>query len=76
MSYPLVLEAEEDIRAYLKDKDVLLVPRHFEKYFGAEATEIVKGFKGELIDCYYEMDEGSHIYLENKIKRILNEKTI
>lgn len=74
--YPLVLEAEQDLKAYLKDKDALLVPKQFEKYFGAEATEIVKSFNGELIDCYYEMDEGSLIYLENKIKRILNEKTI
>ena len=60
----------------LCDKDTVLVPRHFEKYFGAEASEKLKNFKGEVIDCYYEMDEGSLIYLENKIKRILNKKNI
>lgn len=76
ISAPLVLEAGEDMDAYLKGKDAILVPRHYEKYFGAQASETLKGFKGELIDCYYEMDEGSLIYLENKIKRILNEKTI
>ena len=73
---PLVLEAGEDIDAYLSGKDAILVPRHFEKYFGSETSEKIKAFKGEIIDCYYEMDEGSLIYLENKIKRILNEKTI
>ena len=73
---PLVLEDEGDILEYLKDKDVLLVPRHFEKYFSAETAELIKNFGGELIDCYYEMDEGSLLYLENKIKRLLNDKTI
>lgn len=73
---PLVLEAGEDISAYLEGKDAVLVPRHFEKYFGSETSEKIKAFKGEIIDCYYEMDEGSLIYLENKIKRILNQKTI
>ena len=73
---PLILEAGGNINDYLCDKDTVLVPRHFEKYFGAEASEKLKSFKGEIIDCYYEMDEGSLIYLETKIKRILNKKTI
>ena len=73
---PRVLEAGEEIGAYIKDKDAILVPKHHEKYFGAQASEKLKAFKGELIDCYFEMDEGSLIYLENTIKRILNEKTI
>ena len=73
---PLILETGGNIDDYLCDKDTVLVPRHFEKYFGAEASEKLKNFKGEVIDCYYEMDEGSLIYLENKIKRILNKKNI
>ena len=33
-------------------------------------------FKGEVIECYYEMDEGSLIYLEAKIKRLTENKTL
>ncbi len=76
VSSPLSLESEENVKEYLKDKDVILVPKNFEKYFGNEAAEEIKNFKGELIECYYEMDEGSILYLENKIKRLLNDKTI
>ena len=39
-----------------------------------EARERVKSTN--LIDGYFEMDEGSVLYLENKIKRLLEEKTI
>ena len=73
---PLVLETEEDIGEYLKGKDVILVPKHYEKYFGAQASAEIKKFGGEFIDCFYEMDEGSLLYLESKIKRLLNKKTI
>lgn len=76
ISRPLVLEADDNIKNYIKNKDVLLVPRSFEKYFSGDASEAVRRFDGEIIDCYYEMDEGSILYLENKIKRILEEKTI
>lgn len=73
---PLAASLDCNISSYIKNKDVLLVPKHYEKYFSAEVTEKLKKFKGELIDCYYEMDEGSVIYLETKIKRLLEEKTI
>lgn len=73
---PLVLESDGDIKEYLKDKDVVLTPKHYEKYFGAEGASELKKFKGEVIECFYEMDEGSLLYLENKIKRLLNDKAI
>ena len=61
---------------YLKGKDVILVPKHYNKYFGAEAADVFKKYKGEVIECYYEMDEGSLIYLEAKIKRLTETKTL
>lgn len=73
---PISLEADQDVGAYLQDKDVLLVPKSYEKYFNAVAVELIRGFKGHVIDCYYKMDEGSLLYLENKIKRLLEEKTL
>ncbi len=76
ISRPLSLDTDGNVKGYIKGKDALLVPRSFEKYFSSEASEAVRRFDGEIIDCYYEMDEGSILYLENKIKRILEEKTI
>lgn len=73
---PLVSTPETDIEGYLKDKDVVLVPKLYEKQLSARAAEAIHNFKGERIDCYYEMDEGSLLYLETKIKRLLEEKMI
>ena len=73
---PLVYTGEADAKEYLKGKDVLLVPKSWEKYFNAETLEAVRGFPGDVIECYYEMDEGSVLYLETKIKRLLEEKKI
>lgn len=66
----------ENLETYLKDKTVVLVPKFYEKYFGAEATELIRNFAGTVIDCYYKMDEGSVLYLESKIKRLLAAKSI
>lgn len=73
---PLTSVAETELKKYLKNKTVLLVPKNYEKYFGAGVVELLKGFAGALVECYYEMDEGSTLYLENKIKRLLEAKTI
>lgn len=73
---PITASAENELQEYLAGKDVVLVPKSFDKYFGARAVELLRGFDGTLLDCYYEMDEGSQIYLEAKIKRLLDAKTI
>ncbi len=73
---PITAVSEAELKSYLKDKGVVLVPRFFEKYFSAQAVEILRNFGGTLVDCYYEMDEGSVLYLETKIKRLLERKII
>ena len=73
---PITAASEVDVKEYLKGKDAVLVPKFYEKYFSAQATEQLCGFSGNVIDCYYEMDEGSVLFLEAKIKRLLEEKTI
>lgn len=65
-----------EVETYLKDKDVILVPKAYEQYCGAGVADILRDFRGELIKCYYEMDEGSLLYLELKIRRLLEERTI
>jgi len=73
---PLRATSAEEVKKYFKGKDTILVPKGYEKYFGEEVSKLVHSFKGEVIDCYYEMDEGSLLYIEAKVKRLLEEKTI
>jgi len=73
---PVVASSEAEMKAYLQDKSVILVPKSYEKYFSIGVQELLKAFPGTLVECYYEMDEGSVLYLENKIKRLLDNKTI
>lgn len=76
VSEPVTAAAEDALKSYLKDKSVVLVPKSYEKYFSLQAVELLRNFSGTLIDCYYEMDEGSLLYLEAKIKRLLEAKSI
>lgn len=73
---PLDISAGDDAEEYLKDKDVLFVSEGYEKYFDKEVTELLSRFRGQLVECHYEMDEGSVLYLEVKIKRMMEDKNI
>ena len=72
----LTTETAGELEGYLQGKDAVLVPKGYEKYFSSRMIAALKAYRGSLIDCYYEMDEGSLLYLETKIKRILDEKKI
>ena len=73
---PLVSGDSAELSKYLKGKNTILLPKNYKKYFDAESVKLISGFKGNLIECNYEMDEGSVLYLESKIKKIRDEKTI
>ena len=73
---PVTTESAGEIGTYLQEKDAVLVPRFYEKYFGEQITVALHKFQGTLIECNYEMDAGSVLYLETKIKRLLDEKKI
>lgn len=73
---PVTAESAGEISTYLQEKDAVLVPRFYEKYFGEQITATLHKFQGALIECNYEMDAGSVLYLETKIKRLLDEKKI
>ncbi len=73
---PLVVGEGADAEKYLKGKDTILVPKNYEKYFDVATVKRISKFKGDVIECNYEMDEGSVLYLEAKIKKIRDEKTI
>ncbi len=73
---PMTAESPEEISTYLQGKDAVLVPRFYERYFGDQIAAALQKFRGTLIECNYEMDAGSVLYLETKIKRLLDEKKI
>lgn len=73
---PIFADSVEDIQQYLAGKDVILVPRPYERYYNTQIVELLRAFRGDIIECNYEMDAGSILYLETKIKRLLEEKKI
>lgn len=76
LSAPVAFSTELDMEAFLRGKDTVLVPQDYEKYCSTQVAAVLERFHGRLIECSYEMDEGSFIYLQEKTKRILEEKTI
>lgn len=73
---PIFADSVTQLQQYLVGKDAILVPKPYEHYFNAQIVEHLRTFSGELIECNYEMDAGSILYLETKIKRLLEEKKI
>ena len=71
---PHVFAGEEDLKAYLSDKEIVLVPQFYERYCSEQEAELLNSFLGRAIECSYEMDEGSFLYLQEKTKRLLAEK--
>lgn len=73
---PLIASSDANAEDYLSTLDVLLVPRHLKKLFPAAVSDAIDSFKGDVIEAYFEMDEGSVLYLERKIKKLLDTKNI
>lgn len=69
---------EDDLNNFLSDKDVVLVPKAYEKYCSARSNEQLRCFEeqGKLILCAYEMDDGSLLSLEEKLCQFRQEKTV
>lgn len=76
LNKPFIISSDSDIQKYLSDKNAILVPKNYEKYFDTDMQKHILAFKGNVIECNYEMDEGSVLYLETKVKKIRDEKTL
>ena len=65
-----------DVSAYVADKDAVLAPREYSKYCNPEAAQILHRLEKQdkLVLCDYEMDEGSFLHLEERLKQIREEK--
>ena len=66
----------QDVIAYLKQIDALLLPVDYERYSDTSDLQAIRRFTGTIIPCGYELDEGSFLYLKEKVKRMLEQKTI
>lgn len=75
---PQIFSTDLDIDSYLADKDAVLVPYAYEKYCTAALCDRLCRFekKGKLIPCAYEMDEGSFLYLEEKLRQLRQDKSV
>ena len=73
---PFLSEGDEPLKAYLSGKDCIFVPKNYDKYFDASLAQDIRSFGGNVVECNYEMDEGSVLYLETKIKKIRDSKNV
>ena len=73
---PVTFSPELNLAAFLKGKDAVLVPKEYEKYCTVQAAQQLRRFRGKLIECSYELDDGSLLYLQEKTKRLLEAKNI
>ena len=74
---PRLLSEVADWAAYLRGKTAVLVPEDLEKYAGGDQLAALEAFSaaGKVIRCAYEMDEGSLLYLQEKMNRLREKKT-
>lgn len=75
LSDPVAFGPDFDLAEYLSRHEVVLVPQFYERYCSAEEAALIERFSGRAIECAYEMDEGSFLYLQEKTKRLLAEKS-
>jgi DNA-binding transcriptional regulator YhcF (GntR family) len=74
LSEPLFFS--DDPAEYMKDLDVLLVPSGFEHFCDQNTARLISDFgrKHTLIQCEYHIDEGSLMYVEDRIGKIRTRK--
>jgi len=74
---PLLLSQATDLEAFLADKDVVLLSKDYSRHCSAKVQQQLQEFAAQkqLISCAYEMDEGSFLYLEERVRRALEEKS-
>lgn len=59
---------------YLEDKSAVLVPESYERYADENTIRTLEDFaaRGQVISCSYQIDEGSLMYLKEKIQELLD----
>ena len=75
---PCLLDEVADMPAYLSELSALVVPDGFEAYCPTDVLQLLRAFDAEhpLIRCRYQVDEGSMMYLSERIERLRDKKKI
>lgn len=75
---PLLLNGASDLEDYLSRVTALLIPDGFEKYASRAVMGRIQTFGGKypLIRCRYQVDEGSMIYLKERVDRLREKERI
>lgn len=70
---PTLFDPPELLFEYLSGKDAILVPEGYERLCTQKALQLLTQFaaRGRLISCAYQIDEGSAIYLTERLERLL-----
>ena len=73
---PVSLTAGEEIQEYLQNVSAILLPPGYEKYCSASQRKALADYKGTVILCGYEMDEGSILYLQERVRKLKRKKAL
>lgn len=70
---PALLDQQGSLSSYLADKDAVLVPEGYEKLCTQKTLQLLTQLAAHarLIPCAYQIDEGSAIYLTERLERLL-----
>jgi hypothetical protein len=57
---------------------MVLVPKGYEKYCSSDTAKTLRTLskKGGVVECFYEMDDGSGLHLEEKLGQLRKNKQI
>ena len=75
---PKLFSEQIDYKAFFQNHAAVLVPEEYERYVSDSAIRLLQQFDyaDKIIRCSYEMDEGSNMYLQEKIARLRDKKKI
>ncbi len=73
---PVSLTLQEDLGGYLERTTALLLPVGYEKYSDETQRKLLSEYPGTKILCGYEMDEGSFLYLQERVKKLKRKKAL
>jgi len=75
---PWLFDQGQDCGAYIEGKDVLLIPEGYQKFCSHKDAELIRKFgeKHLVVQCEYQIDQGSFMYLEERIGELQKRKGI
>ncbi len=73
---PVLLTQDLNLDGYLQDKHTVLMPKDYRKYCTGRLWDALCRYRGQIIPCGYQLDDGSYLYAQEKTKRILESKSM